>query len=100
MSQIGAKVRALAGESATAILNYYYKDVVIAPIVDTQTVRVNLAHAVRAASFVTDTPESILEIFAGDIGDSQDVLPITTLQNRQKATYRVQGGLATFGDLY
>ena len=27
MSQIGAKVRALAGESATAILNYYYKDV-------------------------------------------------------------------------
>ena len=99
MSQIGAKVRALAGESATAILNYYYKDVVIAPIVDTHTVRVNLVHAVRAASFVTATPESFIEIFSGDIGDSQDVLPIATLQNRQKATFRVQAGLATYGAL-
>jgi peptidoglycan hydrolase-like amidase len=99
MSQIGAKVRALSGESATAILNYYYKDVVIAPIVDTHTVRVNLAHAVRAASFVTATPESTIDIFSGDIGVSQDVLPIATLQNRQKATFRVQAGLATFGAL-
>jgi SpoIID/LytB domain protein len=93
MSQIGAKVRALAGESATAILNYYYKDVFIAPIVDTHTVRVNLAHAVTA------TPESFIEIFAGDIGDSQDALPIATLQNRQKATFRVAAGLATYGAL-
>ena len=29
MSQIGAKSRAVAGESATAILKYYYKDVEI-----------------------------------------------------------------------
>lgn len=99
MSQIGAKVRALAGESATAILNYYYKDVVIAPIVDTQTVRVNLGHAVRSASFVTATPNAVIEIFAGDIGDSQDTLPIATLGSRQKATFRVQGGLATFGSI-
>ena len=99
MSQIGAKVRALAGESATAILNYYYKDVVIAPIVDTQTVRVNLGHAVRSASFVTATPNAVIEIFAGDIGDSQDTLPIATLASRQKATFRVQGGLATFGSI-
>jgi SpoIID/LytB domain protein len=31
MSQIGARSRALAGESATAILNYYYKDVQVVP---------------------------------------------------------------------
>jgi SpoIID/LytB domain protein len=97
MSQIGAKVRALAGESATAILNYYYKDVVIAPIIDTHTVRVNLGHAVRSASFVTTTPNAVIDIYAGDIGTSQDVLPIATLASRQKATFRVQGGLATFG---
>lgn len=97
MSQIGAKVRALAGESATAILNYYYKDVVVAPIVDTHTVRVNLGHAVSSASFVTATPGAVIEIFAGDIGASQEVLPIATLTSRQKAIFRVQGGLATFG---
>jgi stage II sporulation protein D len=42
MSQIGAKARALAGESATAILNYYYKDVVVTPVVDSHTIRVNI----------------------------------------------------------
>ncbi len=99
MSQIGAKVRALAGESATAILNYYYKDVSIVPVVDTHTVRVNLGHAVRAASFVTATPGAVIEIFAGDIGNSQDVLPLATLATRQKATFRVQGGVATFGTI-
>ena len=97
MSQIGAKVRALAGESATAILNYYYKDVVIAPVVDTHTVRVNLAHAVRAASFVTATPGSVIEIFQGDIGTALDVSPIATLPTGQKATFRVQAGVANYG---
>ena len=29
MSQIGARAKALAGETATAILSYYYKDVVL-----------------------------------------------------------------------
>lgn len=97
MSQIGAKVRALSGESATAILNYYYKDVVIAPVVDTHTVRVNLAHAVRAASFVTATPGSVIEIFQGDIGTALDVSPIATLPTGQKATFRVQAGEANYG---
>lgn len=97
MSQIGAKVRALAGESATAILNYYYKDVVIAPVVDTHTVRVNLAHAVRAASFVTATPGSVIEIFQGDIGTALDVSPIATLPTGLKATFRVQAGVANYG---
>jgi SpoIID/LytB domain protein len=97
MSQIGAKVRALAGESATAILNYYYKDVVIAPVVDTHTVRVNLAHAVRAASFVTATPDSLIEIFQGDIGSAADTAPIATFPTRQKVTFRMQAGLANFG---
>ena len=31
MSQIGAKARATSGESATAILKYYYKNVEIVP---------------------------------------------------------------------
>ena len=47
MSQIGAKALAVSGESATAILNYYYKDVEIFPVVDTQTIRVNIGHVLR-----------------------------------------------------
>jgi len=41
MSQIGAKARAVAGESATAILKYYYKNVEVLPVVDTTTIRNN-----------------------------------------------------------
>jgi stage II sporulation protein D len=99
MSQIGAKVRALNGESATAILNYYYKDVQIAPIVDTHTIRVNLANAVRTVSFVSATPESVIDIYSGDIGESLDIAPVLSLTTRQKATFRVVDGLATFGNL-
>ncbi|MFY8197697.1 MAG: hypothetical protein ACOVKM_03020, partial [Candidatus Planktophila sp.] len=38
MSQFGARARALSGETASAILNYYYKDVQVAPFVDTHTI--------------------------------------------------------------
>ena len=99
MSQIWAKVRALNGESATEILNYYYKDVLIAPIVDTQTIRVNLANAVKTVSFVSVTTDSVIDIFIGDIGESTDVIPALSLTTRQKARFRVVDGLATFAGL-
>ena len=97
MSQIGAKARALAGESATAILQYYYKDVTIEPIADTQTIRVNIGHALHTAAFVSATPDSQIQIFSGDIGNSAEAVPIQTLSSRQKATFTMQGSSATNG---
>ena len=97
MSQIGAKDRALAGESATAILNYYYKDVVIAPIVDTQTIRVNIGHALHTVAFVSATPDSQIQIFSGDIGNSAEAVPVQTLSSRQKTTFSMQGSSVTNG---
>jgi len=70
MSQIGAKARAVSGESATAILNYYYKDVQVAPYVDTHTIRVNIAHLVKSVAFTTHTPGARIDVFEGDIGNS------------------------------
>ena len=66
MSQIGAKARAVAGESATAILKYYFKDVEVAPIVDTATIRVNIGHALKSATFTTTSPGTSLQLFAGE----------------------------------
>lgn len=91
MSQIGAKAHALAGESATAILNYYYKDVFVIPVVDTQTIRVNIGHQLSAVSLQTITPDSSLTLFPGDIGTSQEIQPVTSLGVRQKLTVRIQG---------
>ena len=96
MSQMGAKARAIAGESATAILNYYYKDVVVAPVVDTQTIRVNIGHLLKSISFVSTTPESQIQIFAGEVVGPSEVAPIATYSARQKVSLRIEpdGSLA------
>jgi stage II sporulation protein D len=44
LSQIGAKGMALAGKSAVDILQYFYTGVQVEPVVDTQTIKVNIAH--------------------------------------------------------
>ena len=89
MSQIGAKARAVAGESATAILNYYYKDVQVAPFVDTHTIRVNIAHLVKSISFTTHTPGARIDVFEGDIGDSAQSLPINSFATKKRATFSI-----------
>ena len=89
MSQIGARSRALTGESATAILNYYYKDVHVAPFVDTHTIRVNIAHLVKSISFTTHTPGARIDVFEGDIGNSTQSLPITSFATKKKATFTI-----------
>lgn len=99
MSQIGAKNRALAGESATAILNYYYKDVLVTPTIDTQTIRVNIGHALHTAAFVSASLDSQVQIFAGDIGSATNIPPALTLTAKQKSTFTMQGKVATSGVL-
>jgi SpoIID/LytB domain protein len=89
MSQIGARAHALAGESATAILSYYYKDVVVAPVADTQTIRVNIGHLLRSVSFVSSTPDASIQIYAGEVVGPTDVKPLATFTAKQKASFRL-----------
>ena len=79
MSQIGARERAVQGDSATAILNYYYKDVVIAPVIDTATIRVNIGHALKSVIFSTTSSGTSLQLFSGDV-------LISTVANKKKLT--------------
>ena len=89
MSQIGARSRALAGESASAILNYYYKDVQVAPFVDTHTIRVNIAHLVKSVSFTTHTPGARIDVFEGDVGNSTQSLPLTSFATKKRTTFTI-----------
>ncbi len=82
MSQIGAKARAVAGESATAILKYYYKNVEIVPVVDTATIRVNIGHALKSAVFSTTSSGTSLQIFNGDA-------LVGTVANKKKLTISI-----------
>ncbi|CAN2213069.1 SpoIID Sporulation protein and related proteins [Candidatus Nanopelagicaceae bacterium] len=89
MSQMGARAHAQAGESATAILNYYYKDVVVAPIVDTHTIRVNVGHLLKSISFVSATPDSVIQIYAGEVVGPTELAPLASFTAKQKASFRL-----------
>jgi stage II sporulation protein D len=91
LSQIGARSKALTGETATAILNYYYKDVVIQPMDDSKILRVNVGHLLSTARIATSTPDATLQIFNGDIGDAQDAVPIAVVPVRSSLNFSILG---------
>lgn len=62
LSQIGARAMALAGESPTSILKYYYTGVDIVPLPDTQTIRVNIAHLQNNVKISTTTPGANISV--------------------------------------
>jgi len=91
MSQIGARAKALGGETATAILSYYYKDVVIQPLDDTKILRVNVGHLLTSAKMATSTPDATLQIYSGDIGDAQNVVPLAVVPVKSTLNFSIIG---------
>ena len=91
LSQIGAKAKALAGESAIAILNYYYKDVAIESLDDTKILRVNIGHLLTTAKMATPTPDATLQIFNGEVGEAQDVAPLATVAVKSSLNFSILG---------
>jgi hypothetical protein len=91
LSQIGARSKALAGETPTAILNYYYKDVVIQPMDDSKILRVNVGHLLSTARIATRTPDATLQIFSGDIGDAQEIAPLAVVPVNSSLNFSILG---------
>ena len=91
MSQIGARAKALAGETATAIISYYYKDVAIEPLDDTKILCVNIGHLLTSAKMATATQDATMQIFSGDIGDAQDVAPLAVVPVKSSLNFTILG---------
>ena len=91
MSQIGARAKAIAGETATAIISYYYKDVAIEPLDDTKVLRVNIGHLLTSAKMATATQDATMQIFSGDIGDAQDVIPLAVVPVKSSLNFSILG---------
>ncbi|CAN2214320.1 SpoIID Sporulation protein and related proteins [Candidatus Nanopelagicaceae bacterium] len=87
MSQIGAKARAVAGESATAILNYYYKDVAVTPVVDSHTIRVNIGKSLKEFSVVGSNASTVVQIYEGDLLLNSPALPVLSLASKQRMNF-------------
>ena len=82
MSQIGARAKALAGESATAILQYYYTGTAIETVTDTQILRINVGHLLTSAKLRSDSNGAQLQLFAGDLGETQTAAQLATLASK------------------
>ena len=91
MSQIGARAKAIAGETATAIISYYYKDVAIEPLDDSKILRVNIGHLLTSAKMATATQDATMQIFSGDIGDAQDVVPLAVVPVKGSLNFSILG---------
>jgi SpoIID/LytB domain protein len=91
MSQMGARAKALAGESATSILSYYYKDVALETADDSKILRVNIGHQLTSARMLTRTQGATLQIFNGDIGDAQGLQPLATIPAMSSLNFSILG---------
>jgi SpoIID/LytB domain protein len=99
MSQIGAKARALAGESATAILNYYYKDVVVTPVVDSHTIRVNIGKSLKDFSIAGTNATTVLQIFDGDLPLNSPAVPAFSVGAKQRVNFILEDKVISTGAL-
>jgi len=93
MSQIGARAKALAGESATAILQYYYTGTAVETVTDTQILRINIGHLLTSAKIRSDSNGAQLQLFSGDLGETQTSAPILTLPSRTSLNLALSNNL-------
>lgn len=78
MSQIGARGLALVGDTATAIINYYFPGSEVMPLTDDQILRVNIGHQLTAASLKSDSPGVSLQLISGDGIEPQVISALAT----------------------
>ena len=93
MSQIGARAKALAGESATAILQYYYTGTIVETVTDTQILRINLGNLLTSAKLRSDSKGAELQLFAGDLGETQTATPLLTFPSKTSLNLNISDGL-------
>ena len=93
MSQIGALAKALAGESATAILQYYYTGTAVETVTDTQILRINIGHLLTSAKIRSDSNGAQLQLFSGELGETQTSAPILTLPSRTSLNLALSNNL-------
>lgn len=93
MSQIGARAKALAGESATAILQYYYTGTVVETMTDTQILRINLGNLLTSAKLRSDSKGAVLQLFAGDLSETQTATPLLTFPSKTSLNLALSDGV-------
>jgi stage II sporulation protein D len=91
MSQIGARGQALDGDTATAIIQYYYKNVTVTPVKDDQLMRVNIGHLLTTFSLKTDTKLGQMQLFNGDLKETANSTPGLSISAKTSLNFTLLG---------
>jgi stage II sporulation protein D len=91
MSQIGARAMALAGESATAILNYYYSGTKVETATDSQILRINIGHLLKSTKVKSDSSGAKLQLFTGALAETQTAEALLTLPSKTTLNVELSG---------
>ena len=91
LSQIGGRAKALAGESATSILGYYFPGSSIASVDESQIFRINIGHLLTSAKLRTDSIGGTVNAYLGDLPETQQAQPVTTHAPRQVFQLQLSG---------
>jgi len=91
LSQIGARGKALNGELAHSILNYYYSGSQVLSLTDNQNIRVNVGHLLTQATLKSGTQGSTLNLYAGDVGEDIIAIPVASLTSKSGISFIQQG---------
>jgi SpoIID/LytB domain protein len=92
MSQIGARAKALAGESATAILNYYYTGTSVETATDTQILRINIGHLLTSAKIKSDSAGAGFALYEGDLPETGTATAILNYPSKTSLNLNLSGG--------
>jgi SpoIID/LytB domain protein len=95
MSQIGARGLALAGDTATAIMNYYFPGSDVMPLTDDQILRVNIGHQLTSASLKSETPGASLQLISGDGIEPQFLSVLATNDSVKLSISEMQVAITT-----
>lgn len=82
MSQIGARAKALGGESATAILQYYYSGTQVETTTDTQILKINIGHLLTSAKVKSDSAQAELQLFTGNLPETETAAAILIIPSK------------------
>jgi len=92
LSQIGARAKALAGESATAILNYYYTGTTVETATDTQVLRINIGHLLTSTKVSSASSGAALQLYAGDLAETQTSTTLLTIPSKTTLNVTLSNG--------
>jgi SpoIID/LytB domain protein len=91
MSQIGARAKALAGESATAILNYYYSGTKVETATDTKILRINIGHLLKSTKVRSDSNGAKLQLFSGALSESKTADVLLDIPSKTTLNVEISG---------